>query len=243
MEFQQFGKKQKIITVENNVTPLIRLLAILFAPVVLAICFWVIFIMETDGLSPSSNYIEVIGGCIYKMLTQGSTECLPDLGYIILCSILGGPFAFFISYKFWKILKTKIILTDQRIIKKPPSGKEIQLYWNEIKKIEISSGKGGNLLIFTRNERSALFDDSNRILCPPNPNKERPFISREAANLILKKIDLYNISIRGNRELLEEIIKTPHKSRQGPTRPVAQNMTGRNRMLDRPSSAQRPTPK
>jgi hypothetical protein len=98
-------------------------------------------------------------------------------------------------------------------------------------------------LIFTRNKGSALFNDNKRIFCPPGLSKERPFLSREAANLILKKIDLYNISIKGKRELLEEIIKTPHKSQQAPTRPVAQNMTGRNQLPVRPSSAQKPTPK
>ncbi len=243
MEFEQLGKKQKIITVENNVSPLIRLVAILFAPVLLAICFWAVFIIENEGLPAGSDMIDVLGGCILKLLTEGNTECLPDLGYILFCTILFGPFVFFASYKFRKILKTKIILTDQRIIKKPPSGKENQFYWNEIKKIEFFSGKGGKQLVFTINEGPSLFDDSNRILCPTNPNKERPFLSREAANLILKKIDLYNISVMGKRELLAEIIKTPHKSQKGRTRPVAQNMTGRNRMPVRPSAPQKPTPK
>jgi hypothetical protein len=243
MEFEQPGKKQKTITVENEITPARRLVVLLLGPGILVGFFWAIFIIENEGLPAWSNMIDVLGGCILKLLTEGNTECLPDLGYIILCTILGGPFAFFITYKVWQDLKTKIILTDQKIIKKQPFGKEIQLYWSEIKKVRILSAKESNQLVFTRNKGSALFNDNKRIFCPPGLNKESPFLSRDAANLILKKIDLYNISIKGKRELLEEIIKTPPKSQQGPTRPVAQNMTGRSRMPDRPSSAQRPTPK
>ena len=243
MEFEQPGKKQKTITVENEITPARRLVVLLLGPGILVGFFWAIFIIENEGLPAWSNMMDVLGGCILKLLAEGNTECLPDLGYIILCTILGGPFAFFITYKIWQDQKAKIILTDQKIIKKQPFGKEIQLYWSEIKNVRILSAKESNQLIFTRNKGSALFNDNKRIFCPPGLNKERPFLSREAANLILKKIDLYNISIKGKRELLEEIIKTPHKSQQGPTRPVAQNMTGRNHLPVRPSSPQKPTPK
>jgi hypothetical protein len=225
VEFEQPGKKQNMITVENKVSPLQKLGTILIAPVILVVCFWLIFGAENEGLPLGPDFIKDL------------------VGYIILCSILGGPFVFFISYKILQNLKTKVILTDQKIIKKLPSGKEIQLYWNEIKYITIISIDAGTQLHLTKNKGLAIFDDNNRVHCPSAPNKEKPFLSRDAANLILKKIDLYNISVKGKRELLEEIVQTPHKSQQGPTKPVTQNTTGRDRMPDRPSSAQRPTPK
>ena len=245
MEVEQSNKKQKVLTIEKEITPVRRLAVLLLGPGILVGLFWAVFIIENEGLPAGSNMIDVLGGCILKMLTQGNAECLPDPGYIILCTILGGPFAFFITYKIWQDLKTKVILTDQKIIKKQPSGKEIQLYWSEIKKVRIISVDAGSQLIFTRNKGSALFNDSKRIFCPPNLNKERPFLSRDAANLILKKIDRYNISVKGNRELLEVIIITPHKPQQGPTSPIAQNLTTRNRLPLKPSPTptQKPTPK
>ena len=200
MEFEQPGKKQKIITIEKEITLAKRLAVLLLGPGILVGCFWAIFIIENEGLPAWSNMIEVLGGCILGLLTEGNTECLPDPGYIIFCTILGGPFAVFITYKVWQDLKTKVILSDQKIIKRQPFGKETQLYWSEIKKVRIFSAKESNQLIFTRNKGSALFNDNKRIFCPPNLNNERPFLSREAANLILKKIDLYNISIKGNLE-------------------------------------------
>jgi len=243
MEFEQPGKKQKAITVEKEITPAKRLVVLLLGPGILVGFFWAIFIIENEGLPSWSNMIDVLGGCILNLLAEGNTECLPDLGYIIFCTILGGPFAIFITYKIWQDLKTKVILTDQKIIKKQPFGKEIYLYWREIKKVRIISADAYNQLVFTRGKGSALFNDSSRIFCPPDLKKEKPFLSRDAANLILKKIDLYKISIKGNRELLEEIIKAPHKSQQAPTRPIAQNITARNRVPIRPSSTQKPTAK
>jgi len=231
------------MTVENRMTPFQQLGVILITPACLVVIFWAGFIIENEGLSTSSAYLELIAGCILNLLTQGNTECLPDSGYIILCTILGGPFGFYCTYKIWQSLKTKVILTDQKIIKKQPFGKEIQLNWSEIKKVRIISAEKGTQLVFTRTKGPAFFDDNSRIFCPPALNNERPFISPDAATLILKKIDLYNISIKGNRALLEEIIKTPHPSQQEPTRSAAQYMTGANRLPPRPSSAQRPTPK
>ncbi len=243
MEVEQPGKKQKTITIEKKIPPAKQLVPILITPVILVVVFWAIFIIENEGLPTSSDYLALLAGCIYNLLTQGNAECLPDLGYIILCAILGAPFAIFITYKISQDLKSKIILTDQKIIQKQRSGKEIQLYWSEIKKVRILSADQCSQLVFTRNKGSALFNDKKRIFCPPAPNEERPFISRDAVNLILKKIDRYNIPINGNRELLEEIIKTPHQAQQWPTRPVAQNMTTKNHLPAKPSSAQKPTPK
>ena len=168
---------------------------------------------------------------------------MPDLGYIILCTIIGGPLAFVCSYKIWQNLKSKIILTDQRIVQKQAFGKEIQLYWKEVKKIKIIDGAGGTQLILTNNKGSALLGDTNRIFCPPALSNKSPFISRDAANLILKKIHRYNIPIKGERWLLDEIIQTPHQSQHPPTLPVAQNMTAKNSLRVRPSTAQKSVPK
>lgn len=243
MQVNQPGKQQKIITIENEASLVKQLVVILLPTVGLSLFFWAIFIVENEGLSTSSDFGWALLGCIYKMLSQGCTECVPDLGYIILCTILGGPFAFIISYKIWQNLKSKVILTDQRIVQKQASGREIQLYWKEIKKIKILGGDGWTQLVLTNNTGSALLGDNNRIFCPSTPKKGRPSIPPDAANLILKKIDLYKISVKGDRTLLEEIIKAPHKSQQAPTRPVAQNTPSRTRMPVRPSSTQKPTPK
>lgn len=240
MQVKQPGKQQKIITIENEVTLVKQLVAILIVPVFLVFFFWAIFIIENEGLSPNSDFLNVLVGCFYKMLSQGCAECVPDLGYIILCTIIGGPFAFVCSYKIWQNLKSKIILTDQKIINKQAFGKEIHLYWREIKKIKIIDGDGGTQLVLTNNKGSALLGDNNRIFCPPVLSKKNPFISRDAANLILNKIHRYNISIKGERWLLEEIIQP---SQQAPTRPVAQNITTNNRILVKPPPIPTPTPK
>ena len=243
MEVEQPGKKQKTITIENEATTKNKLVAMLITPIILIVVFWAIFIIETEHLSTSSDYLALLTGCIINSLTTGNTECLPDLGYIILCTILSGPFALFCSYKIWQNLKSKTILTEQKIINKQSSGKEIQLYWSEIKKVRIFSTNQASQLVFTKSKGPALFDNNNRIFCPPGLSKKKPFISRDAANLILKKIDRYNIAIKGERALLEEIIQTPHKSQQAPTRPVTQNMPATNHLPVRPPLAQKPTSK
>jgi hypothetical protein len=243
MQAKQPGKKQKILTLENEVTPLKQLVAILIVPVFLVFFFWAIFIIENEGGDLSSDFLYVLVGCFYKMLSQGCTECVPDLGYIILCTIIGGPLAFVCSYKIWQNLKSKIILTDQRIVQKQAFGKEIQLYWKEVKKIKIIAAVGGTQLVLTNNKGSALLGDTNRIFCPSALSNKSPFISRDAANLILEKIHRYNIPIKGERWLLDEIIQTPHQSQQPPTLPVAQNMTAKNSLRVRPSTAQKPVPK
>lgn len=209
MEVEQSGKNQKTIIIGKEVTPLNKLVVMLIMPVILVVFFWAIFIIETEGLSTRSDYLVLLAGCIGNLLTTGNTECLPDLGYIILCTVIGGPFALFCSYKIWQNLNSKTILTDQKIISKQPSGREIQLYWTEIKKVRIFSANQANQLVFTRSKGASLFDDNGRIFCPPGLSKKRPFISPDAADLILKKIDRYNIFVKGERALLEEIIKTP----------------------------------
>ena len=213
MEVEQPGKT---ITIENEVTPLNKLVAMLITPVILVVVFWAIFIIETEHLSTSSNYFSLLAGCILNLLATGNTECLPDSGYITLCTILSGPFALFCSYKIWQNLKSKTILTEEKIINKQASGKEIQLYWSEIKKVRIFSANQGHELVFTRNKGASLFNDSGRIFCPPGLSKKRPFISHDAANLILKKIDRYNIFVKGERTLLEGIIKIPQSNNSEP---------------------------
>ena len=243
MKVHRPGKKQNIITIENKVT-LVKKLVVIFLPAVaLALAFWAIFIVESEGLDLSSDFGYALLGCIYKMLSQGCTECLPDLSYIILCTILGGPFAFLISYVIWQHLKSKIILTDQRIVQKLASGKKIQLYWKEIRKVQIIPAAVGPRLILTSNKGPNLLGDTNRIFCPISLSQKNQLLPRVAANLILKKIDRYNIPVKGNRDLLEGIIKTPHQSQQGPARIGIQNITAPNRLPSRPSSAQKPTPK
>ena len=128
MQVKQPGKKQKTLTIENEITPLKQLVAIFIVPVFLVFFFWAIFIIENEGGDLSSDFLDVLVGCFYKMLSQGCTECVPDLGYIILCTIIGGPFAFLCSYKIFQNLKSKIILTNQKIINKQALGSEIQLY-------------------------------------------------------------------------------------------------------------------
>jgi len=225
MEDQHHGKQPLRITVERDISSVKLLGAILIAPAMLAGFFWAIFIIESEGLSPTSDFLNVLTGCILKLLSDGCTECLPDLGYILFCTVLGGPFALFISYKIWQGLKTKIILSDLRIIKKQPSGKEIQFFWNEIQKIRILSGHGVVQVIFTRKKGSVLLDNNNNKFCTLTLRNEKPVISSAAAYLILNKIESYGISIIGEIELLEEIVQTPHQTRQGPLRPFTPNTT------------------
>ena len=76
MQAKQPGKKQKILTFENEVTPLKQLAAILIVPVFLVFFFWAIFIIENEGGDLSSDFLYVLVGCFYKMLSQGCTECV-----------------------------------------------------------------------------------------------------------------------------------------------------------------------
>ena len=221
MKVQQPGNPHKMITIERQISPLRRWGLILLVPAMLVFFFWAIFIIETRGLSPSSDFLNVLLGCILEILAQGCTECIPDLGYIIFCSILGGPFAIIISYKIWQSLNTKIIFTDQSIIKKQSWSKETQIGWNEIKKIKVLKGDKGMELMFTRNKGSAIFDNSNRIFCLLILRYERSSVSSAAANLILAKIDTYNISVKGERKALEEMAQKTHQLRHSPSRPAA----------------------
>ena len=230
---------QNEITIAREIAPLKRLGVILLTPAMLVAFFWAIFIIETESLSPRSDFLMVLAGCIKGLITEGSSECLPDLGYIIFCSILGGPFAIIISYKIWQALNTKILLTDQSITKKQPWGKKIQFGWNEIKKIKIFEGDKGAELMFTRNSGSALCDNSNRLFCLLILRYERPSLSSAAANLILNKIDTYSIFVTGDREALEQMVQAPQQTRQGPLNPGTSNMAGRDSIQHRPHMIQK----
>ena len=76
MQVQQPGNKQRTIIIENEVTLVKQLVAILVVPVFLAFFFWAIFIIENEGGDLSSDFLNVLVGCFYKMLSQGCTECV-----------------------------------------------------------------------------------------------------------------------------------------------------------------------
>jgi hypothetical protein len=220
MKFERSDKQPKKIIIENRVTPIKRLIAMLSFPALLVACFYVLNYKEYHSLWPS-------------------------LDFIFASLFIASPFAIVVSYKMCKRLKTKIILTDEKIIRKPPRGKELHMSWSEIKKIKMGLDEKNNCLylVFTRAERYVPFDNDNRIYCPPGSFPSKEYLSRDAANLILKKIDLYKILIEGKREHLEEITKKHNPSLQGPATPAAPNMTGEKRLPARPSSSAAPTPK
>jgi len=212
--------KQKKIIIESNITPITRKITILSGPAMLVGFFAMIFIKGLNKYSFSLDHIFAF---------------LP----------IAGPFAFFISYKFWKALGTKVILTDQKITKKAPSGKELHLNWSEIKKISIIKNLDTNCihLVFSRKKRMVPFDNTNRILCPPGTFFSKTYLPEDAASLILNKIDLYKIPVRGTRGFLEEIVNNSSKSLKGQARPAIPNMAVRKQFPAKPSSSQTPTPK
>ncbi len=209
---------QNEITIVREIAPVKRLGALLLTPAMLVVFFWAIFIIETEGLSPRSDYLLLIAGCIKGLITEGCTKCVPDLGYIIFCSVLGGPFAIPISFKIWQALNMKIVLTGQNIILKWPLGKDIQSGWNVVKEIQILRGAKVTQLIFTRDDGPGLFDKSNAIFCTLTLRNDRLALYSAAANLILNKIETHNISIDGERELLEKMAQKPDYSLNGPSK-------------------------
>jgi hypothetical protein len=60
MQVHRPGKKQKILTIENEVTLLKQLVAILIVPVFLVFFFWAIFIVENEGGDLSSDFLNVL---------------------------------------------------------------------------------------------------------------------------------------------------------------------------------------
>ncbi len=113
---------------------------------------------------------------------------------IVMFSFIAAPFVFYSSIAMWKDLETQIILTSENIIRKQPLSKEFHMIWNDIKQIAIAERKKRLIeLRFTSNR-------DNHICCL------FPGLSGDAANLMLEKIDLYKIPIKGKREHLERLL-------------------------------------
>ena len=182
MDAQAPGTHIKRITIETIVTPRSRLTAIFLAPAILAAGYAMIFF-------------------------KGHNTYPFSLEHLLVFSVIAGPFAFFISYKFWKALGTKVIFTDQKIIKKTTSGKEIHLNWSDLKKINITKNPEMNCFyfVFSRKKRLVPFANASRIFCPPARFFGKTNLSNEAIRFILKKINLYKIPVDGNREFLDEL--------------------------------------
>ena len=223
MEVARPIKKPTKIIIGKDATLKQRLMAIFFGPLLLAVCFLKIHYKEYGSFVPSSDYI-------------------------LACSVLAFPFVVYISYKWYRNLGIKVILTDQKVIKKPLSGRVLHFDWREIKKIYFTvNPKNENeivSLIFTRKKRYRPFDKKNYIFCSPGPmSKENGF--REAADLILKKIDKYKISVKGDRAILEEIVRRSANASQTTPRPATplKHQTGNKHLPVGSSSSQTPAPK
>ncbi len=214
------GNRKKWIVIENNVTPLTRIITILSGPTLLIGFFVTIFVGGLNEHPFSLDHIKAF---------------LP----------IAGPFAFFISYKFWKVMGTKVILTDQKVIKKTPRGKELHLNWSEIKRINIIKIAETNSHHFTFSRKNTIvpFANASRIFCPPGALLSRTKLSEEAINFIFNKINLYKIPVKVPGGLFEEIFNISGNSLKGQGRPLIQNPAARKRSRARPSSTQTPTPK
>ena len=221
MEVERPIKKPTQIIIGNDATLKQRLIAIFLGPLLLAICFLKIHFKEYGYFVPS-------------------------LDYILACSVLAFPFAFYISYKWYRNLGIKVILTDQQVIKKPQSGQALYLYWSEIKKIYIKANPENKIvnLTFTRKKRYRLFDKKNQIHCPPGAVLNRKYLPRDAVGLILKKIDLYKIPVKGDRSMLEITVWCSDESppKAASTAAPLPHKTVRKR-LPAGSSSQTPRPK
>ena len=190
MEVARPIKKPTKIIIGKDATLRQRLIAIFSGPLLLAVCFLKIHYKEYGSF-------------------------LPSLDYILACSVLAFPFVIYISFKWYRALGIKVILTDQQVIKKPYSGQALYLYWSEIKKIYFTGHPEKKIanLIFTRKKRYRPFDKNNYIACSIGPMRKENRLW-EAASLILKQIDLYKIPVKGNRAILEEIVRCSDKSSQ-----------------------------
>jgi Ca2+/Na+ antiporter len=186
MEFELPYNQQKEIIITNNVTRIKRLFTILFFPVTLTFCF--VF--------------------LYRVEMSHEGIAFTDMLIFLPIAVL---FVFYVSNRMSKDLETKIILTNEKIIRKPPFSKEFRMSWSAIEKITIGPGHhlgplqflgGKNSLIFTRKKRKFLSIFFNHIHCPPGVEK---YLSADAAKLILRNSALYHIPIEGKIELLEEI--------------------------------------
>jgi hypothetical protein len=204
MKRELLDDQQNKIIVANNVTLKKQLFTILFFPGLLALCFSGLYLDETPY------------GPIF----------LKDI--LRFCLIVS-PLIFYVSYKMWKDLETKIILTNEKIIRTQPFGKDLHMRWSDIKRVTIGAVIKKNIqdrtrvyLMFTGKKHSSLSSRAETIHCPSAGFFSKGnLLSRDAANLILRNIDMYSIPIKGEKERLEELAEEPDKAKQGTARSMA----------------------
>ena len=219
MKTEGTDNQQKRIIVKNNVTLQSRLAAILFVPAILVLA-------------------------VIKIFAKGYNTHSFSVEHVVGFSIIAGPFLLYISYKLWKDLGTKVILTDQKIIEKPRSGKGLQFTWREIKKINITKNpKAGSIhFVFSNKKRVLLFDNDSRIFCPPGTILGKGHLSEDAISFILEKIDTYKIPVKAPKGLLAELAIKSGQSPQRQSPPPIPTTKVRKPISAKPSSSQRPTP-
>ncbi len=204
MKRELLDDQQNKIIVANNVTLKKQLFTILFFPGLLALCFSGLYLDETP-----------YGPILLKDILR-------------FCLIVS-PLIFYVSYKMWKDLETKIILTNEKIIRTQPFGKDLHMRWSDIKRVTIGAVIKKNIqdrtrvyLMFTGKKHSSLSSRAETIHCPSAGFFSKGnLLSRDAANLILRNIDMYSIPIKGEKERLEELAEEPDKARQGTARSMA----------------------
>ena len=183
-EVKRPDNQEKRIIIETKATPLSRLTTILFIPALVA-------------------------AGVIRIFAKGHNSYPFSLDHVLGFAFIAAPFALFISYKMLKAFGTKVILTNQKVINKTSFGEERQFYWGEIKKINIAKNTDTNCFhfIFSKKKRSVPFDNDSRIFCPPEVFFGKTNMSEDATSLILNKIDLYKIPVKGEKGLLEELSK------------------------------------
>ena len=240
MKFKGGVNQQKPIIIENDISPIIKLAIIISGPALFVACFFGLF-LEESKTSLVAFLIDLFLGAFDT--SQISLDyAVSRFGFSLL-------FGFPISYHFWRTMGTKIILTDQKIIKKSPSGAERHLYWSEIKTIYIKQKMHCIQLLFTRKSIVLPFDSANRICCPPGGLLthllRKTNLSGEAAVFIRNKIHLHRIHIDWGRVYLDEIVRKHIKSLDELNRPAAPShlKTVYNRLPAGSSSSKTASPK
>ena len=180
MEPDNQDKPSSSIIVKNNATPMKRLLIILFAPAILLVAY-------------------------VRHYARSNFYRLPTWDELLGFSLLGIPLSFVISYAMWKDLETKVILTNKTITRKQPLSRQLHIEWNNLKEIRIASERKGIQITFKKKKPNFMSNHHNQIQCPPGFMFRRKGLPKGAAALILEKIDMYEIPIKGKREYLEEI--------------------------------------
>jgi hypothetical protein len=237
MKFKRGVNQQKPIIIKNDISPIIKIAAIISGPALLIAGFVGIFLKEFDT--------SIVPFLIDLFLGEFDTSQV-SLDYVLTCAVFSLLFGFPISYHFWKTMGTKIILTGQKIIRKSPSGAEFHLYWRDIKTIYIAQKMHCIQLIFTSKSIALPFDNDNRIICPPGgfltDLLRKTNLSGEAALFIRNKIHQYRIHIDWGRVYLDEIVRKYVKSLEGLNRPAgpAPLKSGNNQLPSEPSSSETP---